>query len=247
MYSSKSYQIDGYASIKLKIEQAFVLRLAKAGFKFENLESYERKYVMKTLMDVENEFLNTWDGRGYPVGVLDVVYVLHHLRRLLPVSYLGPVDRARALYERIKTVLSDGFYNCYCEKKAYYAYFPEYLPELARALSMTERDLLRQLKEFNLLYLQPSSVGHQAKVRTINNIPCWAICIYKLEYFDSLEKNANKQKAEGKQKTEDKSELESEKGSEDKSDQIRQSDEPKSLDADGAQRYNPPHSKEVLV
>lgn len=173
---------DNGVPTRFEISQADLFRLAYAEFDLSKMKAYDQKKMNDVMHDLENRVLNTWVDSNRPLPLPDVMEALYRSRNKLPVVTRVPIDNKREMYERIKEALSS-LGGCYVEKKAYYAFYPDQVYLLAEKLGMKERPLLKKLEELNLLYLQPSCVGYQARVRIDENNNMRMVCIYRLEYF----------------------------------------------------------------
>ena len=165
---------------RFEISQANVFRLAYAQYDVSNLDAYEQKKMRDVLRTLEDSVLNKWVDGNRPMPLVDVVEALFRSRKQLPVITRVPVDNRREMYEKIKDSMSS-LGNCYVEKTTYYAFYPEYIHYLANSLGMKERPFLKKLSELNLLYLQPSCEGYQARVRIDENFSARMVCIYRLD------------------------------------------------------------------
>lgn len=170
---------------KIEVEQAFLVRLVKAGFNMNLLEKRERKKVLERVEELEDQVFNTWESCDMPFDFLDVLNAVYYARERLPEKRIMALDERHEFYDRVKGVL-DTFATNIFDKKSYYMVMPEDVKVLAKELHMTERKLLKKLNDLDLLYKQPSSVGYQVKVR-IGDTTEWMVCIFKLEYFEKLQ------------------------------------------------------------
>ena len=65
---------------------------------------------------------------------------------------------------------------------------------LAKYMNMPMMKLVRQLSEYNLLYVQASGNGYQSKVRIDDTTEEWAYCLYDLKYLSQAKKDREKSK-----------------------------------------------------
>ena len=61
-------------------------------------------------------------------------------------------------------------------------------------MNMPMMKLVRQLAEYNLLYVQASGNGYQSKVRIDDTTEEWAYCLYDLKYLSQAKKDREKSK-----------------------------------------------------
>ncbi len=194
---------DGTISEKMRIPQADLYRLAMSKFDVENIPSAQEKQKTKKFLSLfGDEYLGKLE-KDEIISPMDILQAVFEVRDKLPVHRREQEIPARLLYSRIMDILKNEM-SCYRDivsyrRKSYYVLLSDTMEDLAKYLKMPLQKLLRQLAEYNFLYIQNSSNGYQSKVRMFADdasTAVWAYCLYDLEYLSQEKKKIENQAEE---------------------------------------------------
>ena len=183
-------------SAKMKIPYADLMIAAFYKFNDKVMSAaWAKKIVAKFLMDTTRDYYNKLD---YPEEQLDIVNLLNTLvanySKLPLISDVPKYDNPEELYrDTIRNVKKLG-YQLVDEHKSYYTLNMDQMDMVADGMAMKRDELLKKLKEYNMLYLKSSSIGYQSYIRFKNKTDItkeflgkshaeWCYCILKLEYL----------------------------------------------------------------
>lgn len=193
---------DGTMSGKMKIPQADLYRLAMAKFDVENIPTAQEKQKTKKFLSLfGDDYLGKLE-KDEIIPPMDILQAVFEVREKLPVHRREQEIPAQLLYRRIMDILKNEMSSYFeimnYKRQSYYILFSNTMEDLAKYLKMPTQKLLRQLAEYNFLYIQNSSNGYQSKVRLfVDDVTTavWAYCLYDLEYL-SQEKKKRENKEE---------------------------------------------------
>ena len=166
-------------------------------YEYQECCSGNSKEASKIIKKMRREYLNKFSG--YPDERLDTREIMHAL--YTTACALPKQDDNSARLERKE------FYNDVVEVakaiptqilydyKAYYPLEECDIVSIAMAMKMHKVQLLRKLRSYGLLYLEPSSSGYQSNVRIKDHNGSshteWRYCIFKVEYLAGITTNSS--------------------------------------------------------
>lgn len=185
--------------ISAKMSLPYADLMIAASYKFNDKvmpAAWTKRIVAKFLMDTTRDYYNKLD---YPEEQLDIVNLLNTLvanySKLPLTSDVPKYDTPEALYsDTIRNVKKLGM-ALVDEHEAYYTLDMDQMDMVAEGMGMKRDELLKKLKEYNMLYLTSSSRGYQSNIRFKNNNTEngkeylgkshteWCYCVLKLEYL----------------------------------------------------------------
>lgn len=189
---------NGSFSPTMRVAQSDLFLAASYNFMSKNIsERRARARVEKFLTKAYEEYMGKTTGEE----LLDVSKILH---LLFLVRNQLPVDKSA-----IENVSAEEFYiqvmesatlliNYQFPKRSYYTFEEGDILHIAYDLDMKKNDLLKKMKEYNLLYLTESSKGYQTCVRFVHDAEDtdsgkpetyteWRYCVFR---FDNFKKEA---------------------------------------------------------
>lgn len=191
--------VDGktYSPI-MSLSQASIRIAAKYSFSSKGIEEGKiRNRVSKFLLEAHDDYYGKF--RGVLVDELDIADILDVLYEALPhlpinsesLTELEGETFYQLLDNQLKNTSSMSIHN----HKSYYALEDGDIETLAGNMGMKKLELLKKMKQYDFLYLTPSSRGYQTNVRVRyasgKSDTVWRYCIYKLSYFADIEEVAD--------------------------------------------------------
>ena len=192
------YMLQMYNSIKKDAETE---KKAKKNTAKDAVTAKMQNKATNFLMKLTEEYLMKFRGDEKPLDLSDTLNALMAARSSLHAQDNRPkVMPAEEFYSRVvQHIKATGLEF---EHRAYYALDNTTVEHLAKEMKMNKLELLRQLKEYNFLYLTESSRGYQTNVRFKikpghkglledfspdccgkDSYTEWSYCIYKMEFL----------------------------------------------------------------
>ena len=186
---------NGKFSHRFKVWQDDLFMAARCGFQPQTIKKGSEPIdmqddVKKFMKNLVKEYCRKYNGNRMH-NIVEILTGLFKAYKQLPVEKEDVESEIEVFYKRLVSEIRQlTLPDCF-ENKSYYVLAEEDIDGLARKFKMTRLEFLRQLKEYNLLYLTLSSKGYQTNVRLRwkgNLLPhetAWRYCIYNLEYLNS--------------------------------------------------------------
>ena len=190
---------NGKYSHRFKVGQDDLIMAARCGFQPQTIKKgseliYIKRDVITFMKNLTREYCRKYSGNNTH-NIVEILTGLCKAYKQLPVEKEDVESEIEVFYKRLVSELHNFSYTSCPEHKSYYVVEDEDIDYLARQFKMTRLKFLKQLKDYNLLYLTSSSKGYQTNIRFSLSSPYslvpdktftkWVYCIYNLEYLNS--------------------------------------------------------------
>ncbi|OAA83556.1 hypothetical protein [Clostridium ljungdahlii] len=184
---------DGESSSELEISKAELIRLSLGNYgeKAEGVNKKDVSYAETLLKKIGDRILPYWEF-DIEITLIDLLKILSKNISKLKIDRGDELDITMVyscIYkyvQKLKTYPN----KCYLIRKGFYALTREDMLEVASSLESNIPDLIKILKQNNLLYLQNSSIGNQCEVKGVGSCYCVKMLAkYQTEEVEAIDEN----------------------------------------------------------
>lgn len=164
--------VGGGVSPELQISMAELMRVSFGNY--GEMEGGNKKDVIhaETLIRrIGDRILPYWEP-DLGIGVIGLLKILSGSISSLAIDRGDELDVSVVYTSIYKYVQKEKYFKVYLERKGFYALLSEDMLEVASRMGITVPELIKLLKQYNLLRLQKSSIANQCEVKGVGSCYC---------------------------------------------------------------------------
>lgn len=188
-------------SPRMSLSQAGMRIAAQYNFSSKGIpEAKLRNKISNFILEANDDYYGKFKGvLADELNIEDILNVLYSALPFLPVQIDGMQElEEETFYQLLDFHINNNIPYLSITKgcKSYYPLDEECLETIANNMQMKKRELLKKLKQYDLLYLTPSSKGYQTNIRLKysngSTYTEWRYCIYKLSFFANIKEDTSR-------------------------------------------------------